>query len=175
MDAVVIHIQGVVQGVGFRPAVWHIANRLDITGSVWNSGTGVVINAWGASGKLAEFNQQIVTNLPPLARIDSLTTSPLDPRHPPATFTIERSKCAAHLWSAIAPDAATCPHCLADMASSEDRHHGYAFTSCSYCGPRLSIVHAVPYDRTNTSMREFTICSACQAEYETPADRRFHA
>jgi len=173
--AISIRIQGLVQGVGFRPFTWHLANRLGITGNIWNDAQGVVIHAWASDVILEDFQYQLRSQLPPLARIDHIEISRLDTTPPPTTFSIEASRNAGHQSPAITPDAATCQHCITDMYNASDRHHGYAFTSCSYCGPRLSIVDAIPYDRANTSMDTFPMCVQCQAEYDHPAARRFHA
>ncbi|RLL54333.1 carbamoyltransferase HypF [Mariprofundus sp. EBB-1] len=173
--ALSIRIHGLVQGVGFRPFAWHLATALGITGSIWNDAEGVVIHAWGNEGALTDFQHQIVTQSPALARIDHMETSSFITSDTPSIFTIAESQTEGRVSAAITPDAATCPHCLAEVRNSNDRHHAYAFTSCTYCGPRLSIVQAVPYDRANTSMDAFPMCPACQREYDTPSDRRFHA
>jgi len=171
-----IRVRGQVQGVGFRPFVWHLATQSGITGNVSNDAEGVLIQAWGDRATLANFQKQILQQAPALARIDSIEDSPFDAELTPKAFTIEASPVAAGITTAsVTPDAATCPHCLTDILNPSDRHHGYAFTSCTYCGPRLSIVRSIPYDRANTSMAPFHMCAACQAEYNDPADRRFHA
>ena len=171
-----IRIRGLVQGVGFRPFVWHLATQLGVTGKVWNDAEGVVIHAWGDAATLDNFFRLITEKTPPLARIDSIECSPFDAKPSPENFTIEASPNACGSTTAsVTPDAATCPYCLADILNPSDRHHGYAFTSCTYCGPRLSIVRSIPYDRVNTSMAPFRMCAACQVEYDDPANRRFHA
>jgi len=173
--ALSIRIHGLVQGVGFRPFTWHIATELGITGSIWNDAEGVVIQAWGNEAALADFQHQLMSQMPPLARIDHIEISSLVANNAPSTFSITESQAEGLGSASITPDAATCSHCVSEIRNSNDRHHGYAFTSCTYCGPRLSIVHAVPYDRANTSMDAFPMCPACQHEYDTPSDRRFHA
>jgi len=173
--AVSIRIQGLVQGVGFRPFVWHLANELGIKGSIWNNAEGVVIHAWGNKAALKYFQRQMMIQLPPLARIDQIKTTPLAGIDSPSIFSIEESSNDGDASASLTPDAATCPCCLSDILNSDDRHHNYAFTSCSYCGPRLSITYSSPYDRGNTSMAAFSMCQQCQSEYSAPADRRFHA
>jgi len=173
--AISIRIRGLVQGVGFRPFVWHLATQLGITGTVCNDSEGVLIHARGDSAVLETFQQQIMAQAPPLARIDSMQCSALQVSPSPTTFTISASRDGGRATAAVTPDAATCPHCLTDILTPSARHYDYPFTSCTYCGPRLSIVHAIPYDRANTSMAPFRMCAACQAEYDDPSHRRFHA
>ena len=175
MDAVRIRVNGTVQGVGFRPTVWQIAADLGVAGQVYNDGEGVVVEAWGETESLQLLARRIESEPPPLARIDSLVASAMNWRGPPpAQFTIGSSR-SGDVTTAIAADAKTCSACLAEVLDSTDRRYRYPFTNCTHCGPRLSIVNAIPYDRCNTSMAKFSMCSLCQAEYDNPADRRFHA
>jgi hydrogenase maturation protein HypF len=169
-----IRVRGQVQGVGFRPFVWHLARRLGIRGRVWNDGDGVCIQAWGNATALRDFRQQMRANLPPLARIDALDHATFANADMPAAFVIVDSR-PGQGGMAVTPDAAACPACLQDMLNPADRHYRYPLTSCSHCGPRLSIVRAMPFDRAHTSMAAFAMCPACLAEYEDPGDRRFHA
>ncbi|HXH65083.1 MAG TPA: carbamoyltransferase HypF, partial [Mariprofundaceae bacterium] len=169
-----IRVRGQVQGVGFRPFVWQLARRLGIRGRVWNDGDGVCIQAWGDTAALQDFRRQLRDNPPPLARIDALEHAPLAATDMPAAFIIADSR-PGPVGMAVTPDAAVCPSCLSEVLDPADRHHLYPMTSCSHCGPRLSIVRSVPYDRDHTSMADFPMCPACRAEYEDPADRRFHA
>jgi hydrogenase maturation protein HypF len=162
-----------VQGVGFRPTIWHLARQHGLTGSVWNDGEGVMIHAFGAERDLANFVAQIPLQLPPLARLDVLEVAELA-GIAPSEFQIVASRHNG-IDTPIAADAATCPDCLAEIADPHNRRYRYPFTNCTHCGPRLSIVHSVPYDRQNTSMAAFAMCSQCQQEYDDPADRRFHA
>ncbi|MEN8178452.1 MAG: carbamoyltransferase HypF [Pseudomonadota bacterium] len=169
-----IRVRGLVQGVGFRPTVWRLANACHLFGEVWNDSKGVIIHAWGERQALDHFCQKIQQECPPLARIDSLDRSRL---HEPLTgqgFRIVSSR-AGPMHTGIVPDAATCPACQAEIIENANRRYRYPFTNCTHCGPRLTIINAVPYDRENTSMRCFTLCAECQAEYDDPADRRFHA
>lgn len=171
-----IHISGIVQGVGFRPWVWHLAQTHGITGQVWNDASGVVIQAWACEASLRAFVAALHEQPPPLARIQAIKACPLlnHAAGPPSSFEIVTSR-AGEVRTDIAPDAATCAQCLEDILSPGNRRHGYAFTNCTHCGPRLSIIQALPYDRANTSMAGFALCPACLKEYQNPADRRFHA
>lgn len=169
-----IRVRGLVQGVGFRPHVWRIAKRAGIAGSVRNDGAGVEILAWGTDEVLDDFLAALERDAPPLARIDSLSGTDLAGPAPAAEFEIAASS-GGEVSTGIVPDAATCPACLGEIRDPSNRRLDYAFTNCTHCGPRLSIVRAIPYDRENTSMAGFAMCEACRAEYENPADRRFHA
>lgn len=174
MTAETISVSGTVQGVGFRPFVWRLAQQYQLRGRVWNDGEGVVIEAWGEEHALAAFRHQLQTAAPPLAQIDAIRAVPLLDEVIPTDFVIVESQAGATATN-VASDAATCPQCLAEINDPANRRYRYPFTNCTHCGPRLSIIRAIPYDRANTSMQSFTMCSACQAEYEDPADRRFHA
>lgn len=170
-----IRVTGVVQGVGFRPFVWRLARECGIDGSVCNDAGGVSIQAWGSCESLAHFARCLQTEPPPLARIEAVECTVLDAA-PPAesAFRITGSR-TGKVRTGVAADAATCCECLAEVLNPADRRYRYPFTNCTHCGPRLSIVRAIPYDRANTSMAAFDMCPACQAEYEDPANRRFHA
>ncbi len=167
-------MRGLVQGVGFRPTVWRLAKELALTGEVLNDGEGVLIRAWGSVADLDALAARLRAEQPPLARIDSIEALPLSEGPPAAAFEIVASA-AGRVWTGVLPDAATCPACLSEIMDPENRRFRYPFTNCTHCGPRLSIVAAVPYDRANTSMAAFPMCHACQTEYEDPSDRRFHA
>ncbi len=169
-----IRVRGLVQGVGFRPHVWRLAKDHGIFGSVRNDGEGVEVDAWAEANRLDQFLAAIRSEAPPLARIDSITFTGLSDPSPGTTFEIVKSL-SGTVSTGIVPDAATCPACLTDIGDPDNRRYGYAFTNCTHCGPRLSIVRAIPYDRANTSMDAFPMCDACRSEYEDPADRRFHA
>jgi len=168
-----IRIRGVVQGVGFRPVVWRLARGLGLRGRVWNDAGGVVVELWGGGGGIGRFLERLEEEAPPLARIEGVERAPLEGEAPPA-FTIVASR-GGEVQTGVPADAATCPDCLREVLDPADRRHRYPFTNCTHCGPRLSIVRAIPYDRANTSMDAFPMCTACRAEYEDPADRRFHA
>ncbi len=169
-----IRVRGLVQGVGFRPTVWRLAHRLGLAGEVMNDGEGVLIHAWGPAPALVEFELALSAEAPPLARIDSVECAPLEARGDITGFRIVESQ-KGEVRTGIAADAATCPACLADIGDPANRRYRYPFANCTHCGPRLSIVRAIPYDRAATSMAKFSMCPACLAEYRDPADRRFHA
>ena len=170
-----IRVTGIVQGVGFRPAVWRLAGECGVTGRVWNDAGGVLIHAWGSRESLDVLVRRLRDEQPPLSRIESITRSPLvEAGATPAVFEIVASR-EGEVRTSVAADAATCPACLAEVMDSSDRRYRYPFTNCTHCGPRLSIIRAIPYDRVNTSMASFPMCARCQAEYDDPADRRFHA
>ncbi|WP_415880848.1 carbamoyltransferase HypF [Methylomonas sp. TEB] len=174
MPGKAIRARGVVQGVGFRPAIWHLAREFGLAGSVWNDAEGVMIHVYGNAADLERFAAAIPQQLPPLARLDALEINDLAGEAADSEFRIVASQ-SGRVETAIAADAATCPDCLADIADPCNRRYRYPFTNCTHCGPRLSIVHSVPYDRCHTSMAAFAMCPECQNEYDDPADRRFHA
>ena len=169
-----IHIRGTVQGVGMRPTVWRLAHQFGLVGSVCNEGQGVSIQAWGPPPALAEFLRQLQLQAPPLAKISGIDCLPLATPPQADTFTIIASACGEP-HTAIAADAASCPACLTETLDPSNRRYRYPFTNCTHCGPRLSIIKGIPYDRCNTAMAVFPQCPACQQEYDNPADRRFHA
>ncbi|MDF2235648.1 carbamoyltransferase HypF [Albimonas sp. CAU 1670] len=170
-DARRIRVRGQVQGVGFRPFVWQLARRMGIVGEVLNDPEGVLILATGPA--LDAFETALRAEAPPLARVDAVESAPHAFAAPPADFRIAPSR-GAGAETRVAPDAATCPACL-DEIRSPGRRQGYAFTNCTHCGPRFTILKSLPYDRAKTTMAAFPMCAACRAEYEDPADRRFHA
>ncbi|WPL18561.1 Carbamoyltransferase HypF [Thiorhodovibrio winogradskyi] len=168
-----------MQGVGFRPHVWHLANRLGCLGDVRNDGDGVLIRLWAPDSTTADaFCQRLRTDIPPLARIDALERNPQPAEKsqpPPAGEFRIIASATTEVHTGVVPDATTCPACATDIAARSNRRYRYPFTNCTHCGPRLSIVRAIPYDRANTSMARFPLCPDCLAEYNNPADRRFHA
>ena len=174
MPGKAIRVRGIVQGVGFRPTIWRLARQHRLTGEVWNDGLGVMIHAYGSDEDLAAFIRQIPQQLPPLARFDSLDVHTLYGLPDSDEFRIVASRHNG-ADTPIAADAATCPACLADIVDPGNRRYRYPFTNCTHCGPRLSIIRRMPYDRCHTSMAEFTMCPKCRQEYDDPADRRFHA
>ncbi len=170
-----IRVRGLVQGVGFRPTVWRIAQELGLHGQVVNDGEGVLIDAWGEPARLDELCRQLQVQCPPLARIETIERAANRQSAPrDARFVIADSQ-ATTIRTGIVADAATCPACRAELFTPSDRRYRYAFTNCTHCGPRLSIVRGIPYDRQNTSMAAFKQCPSCLTEYQDPADRRFHA
>lgn len=174
MAGVSIRVRGLVQGVGFRPTVWRLARECGLAGEVLNDGEGVLIRAWGTAEARGAFLARLRAEAPPLSRIDAVECTALDGAAPEGGFCIVHSE-ASPVATGIVPDAATCPACLAEVFDTGDRRHRYAFTNCTHCGPRLSIIRALPYDRAQTSMAVFPMCEPCAAEYGDPANRRFHA
>ena len=169
-----IRIRGTVQGVGFRPAVWCIARDLGLSGDVCNDAEGVLIRILASPGEAAKFVERIRSEAPRLAHIEGIEMQSLSSLTNFAGFAIVESAIGA-VRTQVAPDAATCAECLAEIRDPRERRYRYPFTNCTNCGPRLTIVERIPYDRANTSMAEFVMCEACRREYENPADRRFHA
>jgi hydrogenase maturation protein HypF len=174
MKRVRLIIRGAVQGVGFRPFVYRLAGRLALRGFVANSTSGVFIEAEGEEKVLQEFVARLQDERPPHAFIQTLEQSILDPvGH--TGFEIRESDGTGGPAAIILPDIATCPECLAELFDPHNRRFRHPFITCTHCGPRFSIITALPYDRPNTSMALFPMCPACRSEYEDPADRRFHA
>ena len=167
-------VRGVVQGVGFRPFVWNLATGLGLSGSVCNTSGAVIIEVEGDRAALETFAARLRRDAPRLARIDAVVETRLDPVGDEG-FRIVESRAVDGDYQPIAPDAATCPECVADILDPANRRHGYPFTNCTNCGPRFTIIEDIPYDRPLTTMRRFAMCDACRHEYENPADRRFHA
>ncbi len=170
----VIGIQGAVQGVGFRPFVYRLATTLGLAGMVKNTVAGVSIELEGPTETLAKFLSAIETEKPPLAHIRKLEYRYADPKGYRG-FTISQSESAAEKRALILPDIATCRDCLAEIRDPKNRRYRYPFTNCTNCGPRFSIITALPYDRPNTTMTAFSMCDDCRDEYENPTDRRYHA
>jgi hydrogenase maturation protein HypF len=168
-----LRVRGQVQGVGFRPFVFRLATDLALAGRVLNDGAGVEIEIQGDPDLIDRFLDRLRSELPRLARIDSVESqeSPvLDDR----AFVIEASR-GGVVTTGVTPDAAICPDCVSEIFDPSNRRWRYAFTNCTHCGPRYTITAGLPYDRPQTSMAKFTQCPACQREYESPRDRRFHA
>jgi len=174
INGVEIRIRGVVQGVGFRPFIANLAQDYHLRGSVWNDARGVVIHVWGATNVLDQFVHAIGSQAPPLAKILAVEVMPLSARCDDTLFRISAS-IEGQTATGVAADAATCRACRDELFDPGNRHYRYPFTNCTHCGPRLSIIRAVPYDRKHTSMAPFQMCKACLAEYEDQDDRRFHA
>ncbi len=169
-----IVITGAVQGVGFRPFIWRLASDLDLKGWVKNNSLGVVIEVDGESPVLDQFVARIKEEKPPLASLQSLELSFLDCQGF-ETFEIKESESLPLTSAHVLPDLATCPECLKEIFDSNNRRYLYPFTNCTHCGPRYSIIEALPYDRHNTTMKNFEMCEECQSEYDDPQNRRFHA
>lgn len=168
-------ISGNVQGVGFRPFVYTTALACSLTGFVQNTHQGVRIEVQGRSEQLTTFNHKLHNSLPPLALIASHQCQPLPPVQGEENFTILHSSGQKGHRVFIGPDVAICHKCLEDIFTPGNRRYLYPFTNCTNCGPRYSIIRAIPYDRASTSMACFPLCAECAAEYKTPTNRRFHA
>ncbi|MDO5530920.1 carbamoyltransferase HypF [Sutterella sp.] len=173
-EARLVRVEGLVQGVGFRPTVWRIAVALGLTGEVFNDPQGVGVRLEGEPAALDAFPDELMREKPPLARIDSIEVFPAEMKGF-TEFSITASEHSGAVTTMITADAATCAHCFADIFDKANRRHRYAFTNCTHCGPRFTITRALPYDRPQTSMAVFPMCPECLAEYRDPADRRFHA
>jgi hydrogenase maturation protein HypF len=169
-----IHITGVVQGVGFRPFVYGLAQRQLVTGWVCNTSSGVEIEVDGTMGSLAAFTAALQTELPPLARIDSLLVTERAPNGF-NRFEIRSSRAVVGAFQPISPDVTICNDCLRELFDPADRRFRYPFINCTNCGPRFTIIRDIPYDRPLTTMAEFPMCGNCAGEYHDPLDRRFHA
>ncbi|MEH0887768.1 carbamoyltransferase HypF [Enterobacter sp. UNJFSC 003] len=170
-NGIQLRVRGKVQGVGFRPFIWQLAHQLQLTGDVCNDGEGVLVRLAGNGG---HFTARLRQDCPPLARIDDIDAQPFSWATVPDRFTIRRSAGGA-MDTQIVPDAATCPACVAEMRDPRERRYRYPFINCTHCGPRFTIIRAMPYDRPATSMAAFPLCTPCETEYRNPADRRFHA
>ncbi|WP_138497006.1 carbamoyltransferase HypF [Nostoc sp. PA-18-2419] len=169
-----IRVRGTVQGVGFRPTVYRLAKAYDLGGDVCNDGQGVLIHVSGSEEAISEFVAKLQIECPPLAKINELIRTPYIGKLNVDNFVISSSVNSA-IKTEIAPDAATCPQCQKEIFDPFSRFYRYPFTNCTHCGPRLSIIRAIPYDRCNTSMSAFTMCSECAKEYHDVENRRFHA
>jgi len=169
-----VRVEGVVQGVGFRPYVYRLASELGLTGYVRNTSQNVTIVVGGAPEAVQEFISRLPTEAPPLAHIHHLSVEDAPP-YDTTRFEILESAFEEGRSQLVSPDVATCSACLDELLDSTDRRYHYPFTNCTNCGPRFTIITAMPYDRPNTTMSSFAMCSACGAEYLDPADRRFHA
>ena len=174
VSGVRIHIQGVVQGVGFRPFVFSLAEASSLTGWVRNTSAGVEIEVDGSPTALDTFVATLRTKAPPLARIDSIEVETCEPGLYP-DFTIQLSKPLAGAFQPIPPDVSLCVDCRRELFDPTDRRFRYPFINCTNCGPRFTIIQDIPYDRPKTTMAPFEMCTECAAEYHDPRDRRFHA
>lgn len=169
-----IKVNGVVQGVGFRPHVYRLAQDCNLNGWVLNSASGVLIQAEGPLPQLEEFKNRLVEEAPPLASIRSFEVEEVACGHY-QDFTIKASLASQENTALIPPDIAVCTDCRREVRDPHDRRFGYPFTNCTNCGPRFTIIEDLPYDRPYTTMKHFTMCPQCQREYDDPSHRRFHA
>lgn len=169
-----IRVRGTVQGVGFRPTVYKLAAREKLVGEVLNDSEGVLIRISGQQSALLNFVKQLDLESPPLAKIDSIESKDL-----PGDWNFKDFRiCASEKGAAateVSADAATCEACLTELLAADEHRYHYPFTNCTHCGPRISIVKRIPYDRGNSTMEPFPMCDHCRAEYTDPLDRRFHA
>ncbi len=169
-----IAVQGIVQGVGFRPFLHALAKKHGLTGTVSNHSDGVTLEVQGNPAAIATFIHTLRTAPPPLAVIDTLRIETLIPITESA-FRILESASQPNASTPISPDIAICADCLRELLDPADRRFRYPFINCTNCGPRFTIIRDIPYDRPNTTMASFQMCAQCQAEYDSPDDRRFHA
>lgn len=169
-----INVEGTVQGVGFRPFVYRLAHERELTGWVQNTRNGVFIEVEGDSPAIETFLQQLRTDAPASASIEAMSTSVIPIRDDVSFLIVSRAE-SGERTLVIPPDLATCEDCRHELTDPHDRRFRYPFLTCTQCGPRYSLLTAIPYERSNTTMAGFQLCSACRAEYETEADRRFHA
>ncbi|MFL6142083.1 MAG: carbamoyltransferase HypF [Labedaea sp.] len=169
-----VRVEGVVQGVGFRPFVFALASRLGLAGRVGNDVDGVFIEIEGPGADVADFLAALRREAPPLAEIERVTAVAAEPTGA-GDFTIVPSEAGGPRRTLVSADSATCADCLRELADPADRRFRYPFVNCTNCGPRFTIVRDVPYDRPLTTMASFAMCRACATEYHDPADRRFHA
>ena len=169
-----ISVRGVVQGVGFRPFIYRLAQQYDLKGWVRNTSGNVEIEVEGDEARLNRFVKELESQAPPMSRIEDVEVS-LAPPKGYSDFSIKESLSRQGHYQLVSPDIATCPDCKEEIFSSADRRFRYAFTNCTNCGPRFTIIEDIPYDRPQTTMRGFKMCPKCQREYDDPLDRRFHA
>lgn len=169
-----IDVSGIVQGVGFRPYIYRLATDRRLTGTIRNTSAGVTIEVQGPSETVQDFVERLPAEAPPLARITNFVVSDVA-CNGDVDFRIVHSQTGDEVRTLISPDVAICPDCLRELFDSRDPRYRYPFINCTNCGPRFTIVRDIPYDRPSTSMAVFPMCPACQAEYDNPLNRRFHA
>ena len=171
-----LRIAGTVQGVGFRPHLHRLARSLSLTGAAGNDDEGVWCEVQGRHVDLDEFEARVTAEAPPLARVDSVRSTEVPPVEGEREFAIVLSVTGfATVAGTVPPDVSACDACLAEIGDPGGRRHRYAFTCCTDCGPRYTVVRSLPYDRERTSMAAFDLCGDCEAEYRDPTDRRHHA
>ena len=172
-----INLTGQIQGIGFRPAIYRLAEELHLAGLVYNDTKGVTIEIQGPAEKIAEFIEQLKTgkDLPALSDIKTLDANDIEIIEGQAGFVISESRKRGTVISQVTADIATCEDCLREMRDKNNFRYRYPFINCTNCGPRYSIVKTIPYDRPNTTMSEFKMCDKCAAQYKDVGDRRFHA
>ncbi|WP_413285357.1 carbamoyltransferase HypF [Vibrio sp. MA40-2] len=168
-----LRVKGKVQGVGFRPFVWQLAEQLSLKGHVLNDGQGVLICLL-QHPNIEQFKQKLYCELPPLAQIETLLEREIIWQTLPNHFSINQSS-TTNIDTQVVPDAATCPECLAELFSTHDHRYHYPFINCTHCGPRFTIIKQMPYDRPKTVMADFPLCPTCHHQYISPSNRRYHA
>jgi hydrogenase maturation protein HypF len=169
-----IHVDGIVQGVGFRPFVYNLARSHNLNGWVRNTSSGVDIVVTGTPADLDLFLHELQSNPPKLARIDRISTLPADDQSF-SDFLILESQPNEGDFIPVSPDVSICPDCQRELFDPSNRRYRYPFINCTNCGPRFSIILDIPYDRPLTTMTGFNMCQDCEREYQDPADRRYHA
>ena len=174
VTAKILRVNGIVQGVGFRPFVFQLAEKYGLKGEVGNTSAGVTIHIQGPAVQVADFEKDLAANAPPLAYIVEITSQSQRAGEFDG-FAIVKSKGEAEISTLISPDVSVCDDCRAELFAEQDRRYRYPFINCTNCGPRYTIIDDIPYDRPKTSMRHFPMCASCQAEYDDPTNRRFHA
>jgi len=168
-----LQITGIVQGVGFRPFIYQLAQKLSLGGSIYNNGNGVVVEIEGEYNALYTFMHQLKRSAPELSRIDTVEQIDIALKNETSFHIIDSLSSDKHTM--ISPDMALCDACTSELHDPSNRRYNYPFINCTDCGPRYSIIQTVPYDRKNTSMQIFSMCPSCQKEYEDPTNRRYHA
>ncbi|UCD54519.1 MAG: carbamoyltransferase HypF, partial [Dehalococcoidia bacterium] len=169
-----ISVRGVVQGVGFRPFVYRLAQEYNLKGWVRNTSGNVEIEVEGEGESLEKFLSDLQAKAPPMACLENVEVA-FHSAKGYTDFKIYRSLSQKGKYQLVSPDIATCEDCKQEVFSPADRRFRYPFTNCTNCGPRFTIIEDIPYDRPMTTMREFKMCPECQQEYDNPLDRRFHA
>lgn len=170
-----IRVQGIVQGVGFRPFVYRLAHAHQLTGFALNDLAGVLIEIQGHADAVAEFLAELQPHAPPLSRIDRIVSTPQTTIDLETEFRIVASRLEHNAITSVPPDTSPCRDCCLEMADPGDRRFQYPFINCTHCGPRYTIIRDLPYDRRQTTMSKFPLCADCLAEYQDPGSRRFHA
>ncbi|MDZ4063491.1 MAG: acylphosphatase, partial [Coriobacteriia bacterium] len=174
MTALSFHITGIVQGVGFRPFVYNLAEDLGLAGWVFNSSEGVFCLVEGTEEAVGAFADRLRSQAPPMSVIESIVAEEVESEGF-AGFEIRESQAIEGAMTLISPDIATCDACVTELLGPQDRRARYPFINCTNCGPRFTIIEDIPYDRPQTTMRDFPMCDECTKEYGDPSDRRFHA
>ncbi|MEA3414862.1 MAG: carbamoyltransferase HypF [Thermodesulfobacteriota bacterium] len=169
-----LKINGIVQGVGFRPFVYNLANKFVLKGEIANNSSGVSIHIEGTGENIESFCSNLFKTHPPLVHLSEISFNEKPVEHF-KDFSIVKSKSKGLKSTLVSPDISVCDNCLRELFDPNDRRYKYPFINCTNCGPRYSIINDIPYDRSNTSMKNFKMCSRCEAEYNNPSNRRFHA